>query len=137
MAFFDKIYPVEMTRDNIVRQYASHAFHPLDGFAQSLPYHIYPFLFPLHKGVYLTLFVMVNIWSTSIHDHDYRVPQILQWIVNGSAHHTDHHLKFTCNYGEYLTIWARLGGSFQDPLHYQGKGVHDDMEEINKTGKLM
>lgn len=29
--------------------FASHAFHPVDGFLQSCPYHIYPFLFPLHK----------------------------------------------------------------------------------------
>lgn len=29
--------------------FASHAFHPLDGFLQSLPYHVYPFIFPLHK----------------------------------------------------------------------------------------
>lgn len=29
--------------------FASHAFHWLDGFAQSAPYHIFVFLFPLHK----------------------------------------------------------------------------------------
>ena len=29
--------------------FASHAFHWLDGFAQSSPYHIFVFLFPLHK----------------------------------------------------------------------------------------
>lgn len=29
--------------------FASHAFHPLDGFLQSLPYHLYPFIFPLNK----------------------------------------------------------------------------------------
>ncbi|KAF3854479.1 hypothetical protein F7725_022534 [Dissostichus mawsoni] len=54
--------------------FASHAFHPLDGFLQSLPYHIYPFIFPLHKAVYLSLFVFVNIWTISIHDGDYRIP---------------------------------------------------------------
>ena len=29
--------------------FASHAFHPMDGFLQSCPYHLYLFLFPLHK----------------------------------------------------------------------------------------
>uniref|UniRef100_A0A8D0HSR4 Sterol-C5-desaturase n=2 Tax=Sus scrofa TaxID=9823 RepID=A0A8D0HSR4_PIG len=48
--------------------FASHAFHPLDGFLQSLPYHIYPFVFPLHKVVYLGLYILVNIWTISIHD---------------------------------------------------------------------
>ncbi|XP_014661387.1 PREDICTED: lathosterol oxidase-like isoform X2 [Priapulus caudatus] len=37
--------------------FASHAFHPIDGFLQSTPYHIYPFLFPLHKATYLLLFI--------------------------------------------------------------------------------
>ena len=48
--------------------FASHAFHPLDGYLQSLPYHIYVFLFPLHSGLYLGLFVFVNLWTISIHD---------------------------------------------------------------------
>lgn len=58
--------------------FASHAFHPLDGFAQSLPYHVYPFLFPLHKGLYLGLFVFVNIWTVGIHDGHYSLPLLLQ-----------------------------------------------------------
>lgn len=43
--------------------FASHAFHPLDGYAQSLPYHIFVFLFPLQKYLYMGLFVFVNLWS--------------------------------------------------------------------------
>lgn len=46
--------------------YASHAFHPLDGFAQSLPYHIFPLLFPLHKVAYIALFMFINIWTIFI-----------------------------------------------------------------------
>lgn len=116
--------------------FASHAFHPVDGFLQSLPYHIYPFLFPLHKGLYLGLFFAVNVWTVLIHDADYRVPKVLRPIVNGSAHHTDHHLFFTCNYGEYLTLWDRLGGSFKDPTAYHGCGVHDDLAKIKKGQTL-
>ena len=43
--------------------FASHAFHPVDGYLQSVPYHLFIFLFPLHRIVYLVLFVLVNFWS--------------------------------------------------------------------------
>lgn len=46
--------------------YASFAFNPLDGWAQSLPYHVYPILFPLQKGAYLGLFVFVTLWTVLI-----------------------------------------------------------------------
>lgn len=43
--------------------FASHAFHPVDGYLQSVPYHLFIFLFPLHRWLYLGLFVFVNFWS--------------------------------------------------------------------------
>lgn len=46
--------------------YASHAFHPFDGFAQSVPYHVYPYLFPLQKFAYIALFIFINIWTVFI-----------------------------------------------------------------------
>ena len=46
--------------------YASHAFHPMDGFAQSVPYHLFPFIFPLQKFAYVALFVFINIWTIFI-----------------------------------------------------------------------
>ncbi|XP_053742672.1 lathosterol oxidase-like [Synchiropus splendidus] len=95
--------------------FASHAFHPVDGFLQSLAYHAYPFIFPLHKIVYLTLFIFVNIWTISIHDGDFRIPDPLISIINGAAHHVDHHLFFNYNYGQYFTLWDRLGGSYRSP----------------------
>ncbi|KAM4827906.1 lathosterol oxidase [Thomomys bottae] len=106
----------------VTTPFASHAFHPLDGFLQSLPYHIYPFVFPLHKVVYLSLYVLVNIWTISIHDGDFRVPQALKPFINGSAHHTDHHLFFDYNYGQYFTLWDRIGGSFKNPSAFEGSG---------------
>jgi lathosterol oxidase len=65
--------------------YASHAFHPLDGFSQSLPYHIFPFIFPLQKMAYVVLFVFVNFWSILIHDGEYMTNNP---IVNGAACHS-------------------------------------------------
>jgi hypothetical protein len=43
--------------------FASHAFHPVDGYLQSVPYHLFIFLFPLYRELYLGLFVAVNFWS--------------------------------------------------------------------------
>ncbi|XP_002738231.1 lathosterol oxidase-like [Saccoglossus kowalevskii] len=112
--------------------FASHAFHPIDGFLQSCPYHIYPFLFPLHKYVYLALFVFVNIWTVSIHDGDFRVPKVIEPIINGSAHHTDHHLFFNYNYGQFFTLWDRFGGSFRYPSAFEGTGPLTDVLKLQE-----
>lgn len=113
--------------------FASHAFHPVDGFLQSWPYHIYPFLFPLHKLTYLVLFVFVNLWTVSIHDGDFRVPDPLKPFVNGSAHHMDHHTLYNYNYGQFFTLWDRIGGSFRPPSAWEGEGP---MDHVLKTSKL-
>lgn len=92
--------------------FASHAFHPVDGWAQSLPYHLYPLVFPLNKVSYLLLFTFVNFWTVMIHDGSY-------WsndpVVNGTACHTVHHLYFNYNYGQFTTLWDRLGNSYRRP----------------------
>ena len=108
--------------------FASHAFHPVDGWMQSLPYHIYPFLFPLHKVLYLLLFVIVNFWTVSIHDGNYNVPDMLKPIINGSAHHTDHHLYYLYNYGQFFTLWDRIGGSFRQPSAFENKSPLDALK---------
>jgi lathosterol oxidase len=68
--------------------FASHAFHPLDGYAQGLPYHMFPFLFPLSKVASVAFFVFVNIWTVLIHDGEY---------------------------AQFTTLWDRLGGSYRKP----------------------
>lgn len=92
--------------------FASHAFHPVDGYLQSLPYHWYPFFFPLHKISYLVLFTFVNFWTVMIHDGEYMSNDP---VVNGAACHTVHHLYFNYNYGQFTTLWDRLGGSYRQP----------------------
>jgi lathosterol oxidase len=92
--------------------YASHAFHPLDGWAQSLPYHIFPFLFPLQKLAYVFLFAFINVWTILIHDGEYVANSP---IINGAACHTMHHLYFRFNFGQFTTLWDRLGGSYRKP----------------------
>lgn len=92
--------------------YASHAFHPVDGFAQSLPYHIFPLLFPLNKFASVFLFIFVNFWTIMIHDGEYVADSP---VINGAACHTMHHLYFNYNYGQYTTFWDRLGNSYRKP----------------------
>ncbi|KAI1941205.1 c-5 sterol desaturase [Ophidiomyces ophidiicola] len=92
--------------------FASHAFHPVDGWAQSLPYHIFPFIFPLQKFAYVLLFMAINIWTILIHDGEYATNNP---VINGAACHTMHHLYFNYNYGQFTTLWDRLGNSYRKP----------------------
>jgi lathosterol oxidase len=92
--------------------YAAIAFHPVDGWAQSIPYHVFPFVFPLQKFAYLALFLFIQIWTVFIHDGEYVANSP---IINGAACHTMHHLYFNYNYGQYTTLWDRLGGSYRRP----------------------
>ncbi|KAL7626264.1 c-5 sterol desaturase [Parahypoxylon ruwenzoriense] len=92
--------------------FASHAFHPVDGFAQSFPYHLFPMLFPLNKFASVALFIFVNFWTIMIHDGEYVADSA---VINGAACHTMHHLYFNYNYGQYTTLWDRLGNSYRKP----------------------
>ncbi|KAK2024364.1 fatty acid hydroxylase superfamily protein [Colletotrichum zoysiae] len=102
--------------------YANRAFYPLDGFAKSLPYHVYPIFTPLNKLAYAVLFVFINFWTILIHDGEYITDNP---IINGSGH-TAHHLHFNCNYGQFTTLWDRLGGSYREP----------DLAWFNKENKM-
>ncbi|KAL4074772.1 hypothetical protein V8B97DRAFT_1897151 [Scleroderma yunnanense] len=108
--------------------FASHAFHPVDGYLQSVPYHLFIFIFPLQRYVYLGLFVFVNFWSILIHDSDMITGHPLENIINGPAHHTLHHLYFTVNYGQYFTWADRVGGSYRQP-----ESSLDPLLEVKKT----
>ena len=92
--------------------FASHAFHPIDGFSQSVPYHVFPFIFPLNKFAYIALFTFIQIWTVMIHDGEYVANSP---VINGAACHTMHHLYFNYNYGQFTTLWDRLGGSYRKP----------------------
>ncbi|KAI1646332.1 uncharacterized protein F4817DRAFT_316829 [Daldinia loculata] len=92
--------------------YASYAFHPVDGWSQSLPYHIFPLVFPMNKFASVGAFVFINFWTIMIHDGEYMANSP---VINGAACHTMHHLYFNYNYGQYTTLWDRLGKSYRKP----------------------
>jgi lathosterol oxidase len=112
--------------------FASHAFHPIDGWLQSLPYHLFVFLVPFHKITYLTMFVLVNFWTISIHDGNFQVPMNLRWLINGAAHHTDHHMYYNYNHGQYFTLWDRIGGTFREPSPFKGNGPLDQLSRMKQ-----
>ncbi|KIK53980.1 hypothetical protein GYMLUDRAFT_49058 [Collybiopsis luxurians FD-317 M1] len=95
--------------------FASYAFHPVDGYLQSVPYHLFVFLVPMHRYLYLGLFFAVNFWTILIHDSDMITGHPLENIINGPAHHTLHHIYFTVNYGQYFTWADRAGQSYRHP----------------------
>ncbi|KAK2460976.1 hypothetical protein APHAL10511_007446 [Amanita phalloides] len=113
--FLYKIFHKPHHKWIIPTPFASHAFHPVDGYLQSVPYHLFIFIFPLHRMLYLVLFVFVNFWSILIHDSDMITGHPLEKIINGPAHHTLHHLYFTVNYGQYFTWADRYNGSYRQP----------------------
>jgi lathosterol oxidase len=118
--------------------FASHAFHPLDGFAQSIPYHVFPFIFPLQKLAYIGIFSFVNIWTITIHDGEYAMNSE---IINGAACHTMHHLYFNYNYGQFTTLWDRLGGSYRKPnaelFEKESKGSKEEWARQKKEAESM
>ena len=108
--------------------YAALAFHPVDGWLQSMPYHIFVFIFPLHKIAYLMLFAFVQVWTISIHDGVDFAPFSF---INGAAHHTHHHSKFKYNYGQFFTFWDTVGGTYLAPAD----GNKADEERVVRKGK--
>ncbi|CAO3673672.1 unnamed protein product [Umbelopsis vinacea] len=96
--------------------FASHAFHPLDGYVQSIPYHLFVYIIPMNKWLYIAMFIFVNCWTVMIHDGNFLLRSS---VINSSAHHSVHHLYFNYNYGQYFTLWDRFGGSHRQPTEEQ------------------
>jgi len=103
--------------------FSAFSFHPVDGWSQGLPYHIFVFCFPMHNYLYAFTLFVVGLWTINIHD---RVTVNL-WGVNGAAHHTIHHTKFNYNYGQYFIFWDYICGTYLDPLTISPYKEHTNM----------
>ncbi|KAI8370564.1 uncharacterized protein BYT42DRAFT_595284 [Radiomyces spectabilis] len=113
--------------------FASHAFHPVDGYMQSVPYHLYAYLVPMHKWLYVFMFVFVNFWTVMIHDGNFISHS---HIINTTAHHAVHHLYFNYNYGQYFTLWDRLGNSHRQPTDEQyDANLRNDQKVMAKQAR--
>eukprot|EP00007_Cunea_sp_BSH-02190019_P000896 CAMPEP_0174230206 /NCGR_PEP_ID=MMETSP0417-20130205/1012_1 /TAXON_ID=242541 /ORGANISM="Mayorella sp, Strain BSH-02190019" /LENGTH=283 /DNA_ID=CAMNT_0015307851 /DNA_START=38 /DNA_END=886 /DNA_ORIENTATION=- len=96
----------------VVTPFSSHAFSALDGWSQSTPYLVFPFILPIHNWTLFALYIGVNLWTVAIHD---RIPYYKGSIVNSTMHHDAHHRFFFYNYGQYFSMWDKIGGSYRDP----------------------
>lgn len=81
-------------------------------------------------------FAFVAMWTIFIHDGEFASQGP---VVNGAAHHTVHHLYFNHNYGQYTTLWDRIGGSYRTPdealLRKESKPSgpgHEEKARLNK-----
>jgi len=92
--------------------WTSFAFHPLDSFAQALPHYLCAFLFPVHLSIYLGMLVFVSVWTVLIHDG---VSLVRHPAINYTGHHTAHHRYNKDNYGQFFTLWDRIGGTYRAP----------------------
>lgn len=96
-----------------VTPFCGWAFHPLDAFFQALPMLCVPMLFPVHAGLHMGMTLFLSIWGISIHDNISWVPSPLFLYA---AHHTIHHDKGRRkNYGQFLTLWDRVFGTYEAP----------------------
>ena len=66
----------------------------------------------LHHPIFLTSY-----YYYSNHIYISRVYMVSHPAINSAAHHTIHHLEFNYNYGQYFTLWDRIGGSYKRPDH--------------------
>jgi lathosterol oxidase len=136
--------------------WAALAFHPLDGYVQSLPYQsvsipclachwgrrmcfltpfysIFVFIFPLQKYLYMVLFILVQIWTIFIHDGDMISGHWLDQYINSPAHHTLHHMYFTVNYGQYFT-WADTFFKSHRAPRPELDPIHDALKVMREKG---
>lgn len=59
-------------------------------------------------------------------------------VINSSAHHAVHHLYFNYNYGQYFTLWDRIGGSHRQPSEEQYNDIlRNDKDVWNKQAEFV
>src|SRR5262249_3512709 len=92
--------------------WVSFAFHPVDAFAQALPNYLFVFIFPINIGIYLCLTVFLIVWTVMIHD---QLSFVTNGAVNNTGRHTIHHRYNDYNFGQYFTLWDRIGKTLRDP----------------------
>lgn len=92
--------------------WVSMAFHPLDSFLQAVPNYLVVLILPVHIYVYAFYMVAVMSWAVLIHD---RIGVVRFSWLNNTDHHTMHHEHSAFNYGQFLTLWDRMCGTYRDP----------------------
>lgn len=94
---------------------------------------IFPFVCPIQKYLYMVLFLAVQIWTIFIHDGDMITGHWLEKYINSPAHHTLHHIYFTCNYGQYFT-WADTHFGSHKPPQAELDPLNDALKVMRAKG---
>ena len=89
----------------------------------------------MHKFAYLGLFVLVQLWTIVIHDADMIHGSWWEKFINSPAHHTLHHLYFTCNYGQYFTWADEYFDSHRAPEDHLDP-IHESLRMMRKKGLI-
>lgn len=108
--------------------FAAFAFHPVDGYAQGIAYHLFVFLMPMHYLIHFVSLIAVSCWTINIHDRvSFNIPG-----VNGAKHHRIHHTTFSSNYGQYFTFWDRVCGTYKCPFDVEKHDEYDFRDHADK-----
>ena len=81
----------------------------------------------------MVLFLAVQIWTIFIHDGDMITGHWLEKYINSPAHHTLHHIYFTCNYGQYFT-WADTHFGSHKPPQAELDPLNDALKVMRAKG---
>lgn len=117
----------------------SHAFHPVDGLAQSVSYYILTFVLALQKVAYVALFVDVDTWTVLIHNGECLTDNP---VFNGAACHSLHHFKLGVNYEQFFMFHIRLCDRHMKPDVYlfekeQRMSERVRRQEVNNVDQLV
>lgn len=111
-------------RYKVPTPFAGQSCSSVESLILSSPYHIFPFLFALEKRVFLIMFCMINFWTILIHSGEFNAPKWTWPYITSAVHHDIHHLQYHYNFGQYLTLWDHIGGSYRQPVPSKQRQAH-------------
>ncbi|PHH61562.1 hypothetical protein CDD81_8143 [Ophiocordyceps australis] len=106
--------------------FSAYAFDPLEAWIMSLPLYAFGFIWPMSDFAQLAVFCGTNVWTFLLRTTPHAlypllaIPtcQMLMTLLaddNRDQFHTVHHKNINVNFGQYLPLWDRLGGTYRDP----------------------
>ncbi|CRK24705.1 hypothetical protein BN1708_003846, partial [Verticillium longisporum] len=82
--------------------FSAYAFHPLEAWIMSLATYAYSFIWPMSDVAQVIVFCTANVWTFLLHD-------------DRDHFHTVHHKNIKLNFGQYMSLWDKVGGTYVNP----------------------